>query len=533
MDSTAIYSLRDSMKTTVNKMAFTTGSPILDALVSTLIFVLINEWFNIGIRKIEELKAYLLEHAKSMASGVFGSNAQVVLVGKRIRNTKYGGSDMQYSDRYLAVTNYILDQLPHLKKVSGLKESRMRSLAKDGHFGSEVFILDTRRPVQLSENIFVVYEEEKDNRDKDDKSQSSESVTITKITLSSNKLTVQEITEFVSKITEAFLTKRNLESADKQFYFEFDSLDEEGQPIFTEKELTTKKTFDSVFFKQKDELLEKYDFFLSNEEWYNKRGIPWHFGVLLSGEPGTGKTSIIKSLVNYRKWKVGKMFNSNDYKGQLDHIISVPLSRVNSCAALSKIFFNERINRHHVPMSSRIYLMEDIDAQPSCSLRQKDCLSDSSSDKSSISSYDDLSNCNVSNDLQTSKIISALKKDTTSVPNLNNDPLTLAYLLNLTDGLCEMSGRRLIYTTNHRDKLDPALIRPGRIDLDLVLEKATAEDTRNMVESFYGDKCRSVIRDKVFPEKTLTGAQINNILYLHTTNCEKGVDAILERKIKN
>ena len=37
------------------------------------------------------------------------------------------------------------------------------------------------------------------------------------ITLSSNKLTVQEITEFVSKITEAFLTKRNLESADKQF----------------------------------------------------------------------------------------------------------------------------------------------------------------------------------------------------------------------------------------------------------------------------------------------------------------------------
>ena len=84
-----------------------------------------------------------------------------------------------------------------------------------------------------------------------------------------------------------------------------------------------------------------------------------------------------------------------------------------------------------------------------------------------------------------------------------------------------MSGRRLIYTTNHRDKLDPALIRPGRIDLDLVLEKATAEDTRNMVVSFYGDKCRSVIKDKVFPEKTLTGAQINNILYLHTTNCEK------------
>ena len=46
----------------------------------------------------------------------------------------------------------------------------------------------------------------------------------------------------------------------------------------------------------------------------------------------------------------------------------------------------------------------------------KDCLSDSGSDKSSISSYDDLSNCNVSSDLQTSKIISALKKDTQVSP---------------------------------------------------------------------------------------------------------------------
>jgi chaperone BCS1 len=49
-------------------------------------------------------------------------------------------------------------------------------------------------------------------------------------------------------------------------------------------------------------------------------------------------------------------------------------------------------------------------------------------------------------------------------------PLTLSALLNALDGVIATDGRIVILTTNHRDKLDPALIRPGRVDLEIPFE---------------------------------------------------------------
>ncbi|KAF0691357.1 hypothetical protein As57867_017338, partial [Aphanomyces stellatus] len=44
-----------------------------------------------------------------------------------------------------------------------------------------------------------------------------------------------------------------------------------------------------------------------------------------------------------------------------------------------------------------------------------------------------------------------------------NDKLNLSGLLNVLDGVVDSPGRILIMTTNHPEKLDPALIRPGRV----------------------------------------------------------------------
>ncbi|XP_022857484.1 AAA-ATPase At2g18193-like [Olea europaea var. sylvestris] len=53
--------------------------------------------------------------------------------------------------------------------------------------------------------------------------------------------------------------------------------------------------------------------------------------------------------------------------------------------------------------------------------------------------------------------------------------LTLSGLLNLMDGLWSNSGdeRIIIFTTNHKEKIDPALLRPGRMVMHIHMSYCT------------------------------------------------------------
>ena len=42
-------------------------------------------------------------------------------------------------------------------------------------------------------------------------------------------------------------------------------------------------------------------------------------------------------------------------------------------------------------------------------------------------------------------------------------------------------------TTNHLERLDPALIRPGRVDLAELIDDATPEQAKTLFTRFYGD----------------------------------------------
>jgi chaperone BCS1 len=62
--------------------------------------------------------------------------------------------------------------------------------------------------------------------------------------------------------------------------------------------------------------------------------------------------------------------------------------------------------------------------------------------------------------------------------------LTFAGLLNSLDGVASPEGRIVVMTTNHLDRLDPALIRPGRADVKLAFGNATADQARRLFERF-------------------------------------------------
>jgi len=67
----------------------------------------------------------------------------------------------------------------------------------------------------------------------------------------------------------------------------------------------------------------------------------------------------------------------------------------------------------------------------------------------------------------------------------STDKLNLSGLLNVLDGVVDTPGRIVIMTTNHPEMLDPALIRPGRIDKKLMLGYMHPADVSAMIEHYF------------------------------------------------
>jgi SpoVK/Ycf46/Vps4 family AAA+-type ATPase len=69
----------------------------------------------------------------------------------------------------------------------------------------------------------------------------------------------------------------------------------------------------------------------------------------------------------------------------------------------------------------------------------------------------------------------------------------LQLLINALDGVATPHGLILFITTNFKDRLDPALIRRGRVDVDIKVEPLDRDQTAAMYVAFYGEENRHEI----------------------------------------
>lgn len=85
----------------------------------------------------------------------------------------------------------------------------------------------------------------------------------------------------------------------------------EGMEYLTNKNMKNTIVSDDV----RELLFDDFHHFITNEDYYTKHGIPYKRGYLLHGEPGTGKSSIIKVLANTYNLPIfivdGRSFESN------------------------------------------------------------------------------------------------------------------------------------------------------------------------------------------------------------------------------
>lgn len=90
--------------------------------------------------------------------------------------------------------------------------------------------------------------------------------------------------------------------------------------------------------------------------------------------------------------------------------------------------------------------------------------------------------------------------------------VTFSGFLNALDGVASGEERIIFLTTNHIDRLDPALIRPGRVDLASLVGDAVPEQARTLFTNFYGNIGQIEDDDTSNNEVELLGRQVEEIV---------------------
>lgn len=224
--------------------------------------------------------------------------------------------------------------------------------------------------------------------------------------------------------------------------------------------------------------------FIGNPKWYSERGIPYRRGYLLYGPPGCGKSSFITALA-----------------GEIE--FSICLLNLSE-RGLTDDRLNQLLN--NTPEQS-IILLEDIDAA------------------------------------------FATREETTAqraaYDGLNR--VTFSGLLNCLDGVASTEARIVFMTTNYLERLDPALIRPGRVDFKEYVGHCSRYQLEQMFKRFYGigsvsDETATTIQlnktimypvqfaDRVLATgKNVSPAQIQGYFMMHKTSKEEEVIANIDQ----
>lgn len=260
------------------------------------------------------------------------------------------------------------------------------------------------------------------------------------------------------------------------------------QLAFTMSPFYSNKQFSNIYGPEIREIEKRLMFFLDRKDWYDAKGIPYQLGFLLSGIPGAGKTSVIRAIANLTK----------------RHIVNVNFANITTATQLKNLFYSDKIQvyadqsmnnlqSYHIPVNQRIYVIEELDGNGDI-VKQR-------SVKSTLGAQ--------------SQVV--------------NDELTLQEILTVLDGTMEIPGRIVIMTTNHPEMLDRALIRPGRIDVQVHFDFATRELISEMFEGYLDVPLPAHFIPRL-PDRKLSPAEVGQVLFRHFDAVSKGAvnfDAIM------